>query len=459
MGRDIGSETGACPIPPLSRRKNRFPENLGTVIMTVSFSAIILSNLVVIAVPPLVLPPAFSIPQAPPGTNLLLARADLNGNLQWSRSFGGLDRDIGYTAIECYQGGFAVAGSTQSYGLGSSSMWLLRTNSTGHPIWNQTYGGTDWDECYDLVECRDGGFAIIGDTLSFGQGHKDVILVRTDVLGKEVWMKTFGGVDDDVGLCIIRCGTTGFTISGTTSSFGAGSSDMWLIRVDASGTLMWNKTFGEDYADESNSATLCSDGGFLLMGSKQFGSGSQHLWLVRTDSNGNELWNTVFAGSGSQAWSAVECNDGGFAVIGTDEDYGDLEDIIFIRVDSNGTLLWTREFGGSAVTDSYAGYSVIACDDGGFIIGGKFGFRDSGNDVWIARTDSEGEIMWSANYQGFHTGSGFFLGECSDNGIIITAGIETQESPAMFNQVAVSEVNCAIRKSRKSFVITREYVT
>ncbi|MHA2431955.1 MAG: hypothetical protein ACXADO_01845 [Candidatus Thorarchaeota archaeon] len=461
----IAAETGACPIPPFPLKRKREPWRSGTIIMSVGFSAMILSNLFLVTVPPLVIPLAFPIPPPPPGTNVFLARTGMNGNLHWSHSFGGLDRDVGYTVIECYEGGFAVAGSTHSYGHGSSSMWLLRTNSTGHPIWNQTYGGTDWDECYDLVECLDGGFAITGETLSFGEGGKDVILVRTDILGEEMLMNTFGGPEDDRGSSIVRCGDSGFVISATTSSFGAGSSDMWLIRTDASGEVMWDKTFGEEFADEANSVTLCNDGGFLLVGTTTIAL-TTYLCLIRTDSYGNEIWKEAYGTAGTQGWSAVECADGGFAVIGTDDEpfqLTDLEDIIFYRVDSSGVPIWSQEYGGGEVVDSYAGYSVLACNDDGFIIAGKFGFHGSQNDIWIARTDAEGEIIWSANYQGFHTGFGFCLGECSDGGIIITAGVETPAEPVVVGQVASSSVNSGlnvvVRKPLKPVISAREYET
>ncbi|MFW9845726.1 MAG: hypothetical protein ACFFD6_03175, partial [Candidatus Thorarchaeota archaeon] len=301
MGRGskggIGTDTGACPIPPLPSRRDRYPWSLRTATISVGFSVVILSNLLLITVPPLVIPLALPIPQAPPGTNLFLAKTDTNGNLEWSHSFGGPERDVGHTVIECYEGGFAVAGSTHAYGEGSSDMWLLRTNSTGHPIWNQSYGGSGWDECFDLVECDDGGFAITGETHSFGNGGTDVILVKTNILGDEVWKTTFGGPEDEWGSSIAMCSDGGYAISATTHSFGAGSSDMWLIRIDRHGQLIWNRTYGGGYEDAANSVILCRNGGFLLVGKTQAtDSDPGTLILVRLDLNGNQIWNTSYIG-------------------------------------------------------------------------------------------------------------------------------------------------------------------
>jgi hypothetical protein len=136
----IGTDTGASPIPRLPNRRDRYPRSLRTFSMSVGFSVAILSNLFLITVPPLVIPMAMPTPHAPPGTNLFLATTDMIGNVEWSHSFGGLDRNVGYTVIECYEGGFVVADSNHSFGVGNRNMWLLHTNGTGHPIWNQSYG-------------------------------------------------------------------------------------------------------------------------------------------------------------------------------------------------------------------------------------------------------------------------------------------------------------------------------
>ncbi len=427
----IGADTDACPIPPLPSRRDRYPWSLRTVTMSVGFSVVILSNLFLITVPPLIIPLALPIPHAPPGTNLFLAKTDTIGNLEWSHSFGGFDRDLGHTVIECYEGGFAVAGSTHSYGEGSSDLWLLRTNGTGNPIWNQSYGGPGWDECFDLVECHDGGFAITGETLSFGNGGTEVILVKTDILGNEMWMSAFGGPEDDRGSSIVRCGDGGYAIGATTHSFGVGSSDMWLIRTDRYGQIIWNKTFSGQYEDVANSVVLCRDKGYLLVGKTQmteYDPGT--LLLVRLDLNGNQVWNKTYRTIESyygEGWSAVECTDGGFGVVGRMHSSleSDLDDIWFVRLDSNGQVQWSRKHGGTGLSISLGGYSVRECDDMGFVIAGKFGYQSNPNEIWLCRTDSAGDVLWSSNYQGIHSGSGFLLGDCNDGGFVITGAVET----------------------------------
>ncbi|MHA2210163.1 MAG: hypothetical protein ACXABV_13445 [Candidatus Thorarchaeota archaeon] len=441
----IGTDKGACPIPPLPSRKNRYPWSLRTFSMSVGFSVVILSNLFLISFPVIVLPLALPIPQAPPGANVYLARTDASGNVQWNHAYGGLDVDVGYSVIETFDGGFVVAGSTNSYGSGNTSMWLIRTNSTGHPIWDNSYGGTKRDECYDLAECDDGGFIIAGETFSYGVGENDVILVRTDIFGNVTWLKTFGGAGEDRATSIVKCGAREYVISATTNSFGAGSYDMWLIRIDSLGELIWEKTFGGPLVDEANSVTLCEDGGFLLVGMTQrpiADPGS--VWIVRTDSGGNHIWNRTYFTAGLEyGWSAVECPDGGFAVVGT-IDYpreSDLPDILFMRFDADGLLQGSpKKLGGSGIADSLCGNSIVSCSDGGFAIAGKYGSQSSQNDIWLCRMDVDGNDIWSTNYQGAHTGAGFLLGDCHDGGFVITGTVETPVEPTVIGLATLSDV-------------------
>ncbi len=410
MGRgsngSIGTDTGACPIPPLPDRRDRYPWSLRTVTMSVGFSVVILSNLLLITVPPLIIPLALPITQAPPGTNLFLAKTDIIGNLEWSHSFGGLDRDVGYTVTECYEGGFAIA----------------------------------------------------GETLSFGNGGTDVILVKTDILGKEMWMNTFGGPEDDRGSSIVRCGDGGYAISATTHSFGVGSSDMWLIRTDRYGQLMWSQTYGGRYSDAANSVMLCRDGGFLLVGKTQmteYDPGT--LFLVRLDSNGNQIWNESYVGSSyyGEGWSAVECSDGGFGVIGSmhTSRHSDLDDIWFLRFDSDGRIQWTHKHGGQGISIALGGYSVIECDDMGFTLAGKFGDQSSQTDIWLCRTDASGVVLWGLNYQGIHSGSGFLLGDCSDGGYVITGAVETPAASVIVELASNSIFNNGLIDSRRTWAL------
>jgi hypothetical protein len=153
--------------------------------------------------------------------------------------------------------------------------------------WNQHYGGTEWDYAYAMVQTNDGGYALAGETNSFGSGGFDFWLVKTDALGTMAWNRTFGGVNDDSAYAIVQTADGGYALAGTTASFGAGRNDFWLVKTDPDGNMEWNKTYG-GVGDESVYAMVQTLGaGYALAGSTtSFGAGNFDIWLVGTNSHG-----------------------------------------------------------------------------------------------------------------------------------------------------------------------------
>jgi predicted secreted protein len=141
--------------------------------------------------------------------------------------------------IQTSDGGYALAGSTQSFGAGSWDFWLVKTDAAGNAQWNRTYGGTSDDEAYALVQTVDGGYALAGYTGSIGAGYYDFWLVKTDASGNEQWNKTYGGTGDDDASALVQTGDGGYALAGRTESFGAGNYDFWLVKTDVESGLAW----------------------------------------------------------------------------------------------------------------------------------------------------------------------------------------------------------------------------
>lgn len=273
----------------------------------------------------------------PGGVDFWLVKTDSNGNVQWNQRYGGAGEDWGWSVIQTCDEGYAMVGTTQSFGPGDFDFWLVKTNSTGYMNWTQTYGGTSDDGARSVVQTSCGGYAIIGSTESSGAGDQDFWLVKTNSTGYMVWNKTYGGAYGDVGRSVVETVDGGYALAGSTFSFGAGSWDSWLVKTDSTGNMLWNKTYGRLHGDYTESMVLTSDEGFALAGcTGSYGAIDFDCWLVKVDSLGNEQWNRTYGGAGrDRVFSVVVTADAGYAVAGYTDSFGSgLADFWLIKFES-----------------------------------------------------------------------------------------------------------------------------
>jgi len=249
-----------------------------------------------------------------------LIKTDEAGNMEWNRTYGGTKSDYAFSLVETWDAGYTIAGYTRSYGAGRDDFWMIKVDSSGNAVWNQTYGGMDDDGAIFLVHTSDGGYALAGMTESFGHGsdRDDFWLVKTDSFGNIEWSQTYGGTTNEYGFCLVETSDCGYAMAGATYSFGAGDFDSWLIKTDGAGNMQWNQTYGGTDDDGTTSLIQTADGGYVLAGStKSFGSGEDDFWLIKTDEAGNMEWDRTYGGTGYDiASSLIETSDGGYAIAG-----------------------------------------------------------------------------------------------------------------------------------------------
>jgi len=272
-------------------------------------------------------------------SDVYLIKIDKNGNKIWQKTFGGSDFDYADAITPTKDGGFIVAGYTESIDNGESDVYLIKIDKNGNEIWQKTFGGSDFDYADTITPTKDGGFIVAGYTESSGNGEGDVYLIKIDKNGNKIWQKTFGGSDFDVANAITPTKDGGFIVAGDTKSFGNGEKDVYLIKIDKNGNKIWQKTFGGSDFDEANAITPTKDGGFIVAGdTKSFGNGGYDVYLIKIDKNGNKIWQKTFGGSYfDKAYAITPTKDGGFIVAGDTKSFGNGGyDVYLIKIDKNG---------------------------------------------------------------------------------------------------------------------------
>ncbi len=342
----------------------------------------------------------------------------------WNKTFGGDSTERGWSVQQTSDGGYILVGDTRSYGAGGSDFWLVKTDSNGNKEWDKTFGGTGLEWACSVQQTSDGGYVLAGRTDSYGAGGGDFWLVKTDSNGNKVWDKTFGGTNSDSAHSVQQTSDGGYILAGDTGSYGAGNGDFWLVKTDSNGNKEWDKTFGGNSIDWAYSVQQTSDCGYILAGhTYSYGAGDEDFWLIKTDSEGNKEWDKTFGGTnGDRARSVQQTSDDGYILAGDTESYGvGSWDFWLVKTDSEGNKVWDKTFGGTATDWAY---SVQQTSDSGYILAGATMSYGAGNfDFWLVKTDSNGNKEWDKTFGGTNDDRAESVRQTSDGGYILAGSM------------------------------------
>ena len=358
---------------------------------------------------------------------VLLIPANAQIETYWVKIYGGKGGDAGFSVQQTSDGGYVIAGDTSSFGAGGSDFYLVKTNAAGKQLWQKTYGGKGDEVGYSVQQTSDGGYVIAGWTTSFGPGGYDVYLVKTDASGTQLWQKTYGGTGDEEGCSVQQTSDGGYIIVGYTTPLGSGGSYIYLVKTDASGTQLWQKTYGGTSEEFGFSVQQTSDGGYIIVGSLSKIAGYSNLsdvgnsdvYILKTDASGNQIWQRTFGGAGSDAgFSIRQTSDGGYIIAGRTNSFGiGRNDVYLVKTDASGNQIWQRTYGGKG---DDVGYSVQQTSDGGYIVAGYTNsFGAGGYDVYLVKTDASGNQIWQRTFGGAGNDEGWSVQQTSDGGYIV----------------------------------------
>ena len=407
------------------------------------------------------------------GNYVLVPGVSLANNKVWNKTYGGSESEKVWNIQITNDGGYILAGHTfgssdgdvPNGNRGDWDIWILKVNSDGVIEWNKTYGGSGRDEAWDLQKTNDGGYIVAGSTNSsngdvtdVNNGDYDFWILKLSSDGTKQWDKTYGGSDYEGAYSIFPTSDGGYIINGETLSNTSGDvtdgtngqGDVWILKINSDGTKQWDKTYGGSEYDWGYFIQQTSDGGFVVSSRSSSSNGDvtngtngqEDFWILKLNSDGTKQWDKTYGGSEYEGVTLMQqTSDGGYIVIGsTYSSNGDVtdgnngsEDAWILKLNSDGTKQWDKTYGG----DKEEGInSIFQTSDGGYIIAGKTASSSDGDvtdvnkggyDSWILKLNSDGTKQWDKTYGGSEYDEATFAIQTFDSGYIIAGYTESSD--------------------------------
>ena len=323
-------------------------------------------------------------------------------------------REGPYT-LAAEKGGFEFEPASLAIDVGLDNINDAAFNSV--ITWDKKIGGSGWEKAYSVRQTNDCGYVVAGYSDSHDPGNLDGHIIKLNAYGTIEWEKHVGGGNTDVFYSASQTSDGGYIAAGYTYSYGAGVRDYWIVKFNSLGTLIWQKTYGGAAWDEARAIRPTADNGYIVAGyTESFGAGVSDFWALKLDVNGDAVWNKTYGGAlTDEAYSIQETPDGGYVLCGITEVAGTGDnDVSIIKINSTGDVQWAKQYN-KGINDE--ANDIQTTEDGGYVIAGYDG--ENPGQCWILKLNSSGDIEWDKRYGANYTDKAYSIQQTNDNGYIV----------------------------------------
>jgi hypothetical protein len=324
--------------------------------------------------------------------SLRTANVAHGATLEWEETYGGNGDDRAFFGL-AVSGGYLVVGSSTSNPNSTTKAWSIRLDGSGTELWNKTFSANMGTEFRYAISLED-GFLLVGNTF-LANGREAGYVVKIDSEGSLLWKVVLGDVDGINKLFSASNCSDGFILTGLTTGIGWKGSDLWLVKLDLIGNVIWEKTCGGDADQAGRSVTITEDGCIMVTGySDQLGDGNYDFLVVKTGMSGNIIWKRCFGGNESDKAYSICSTSNGTVIAGDTRSKGAGDsDAWVIKIDLDGNIVWEKTVGGTGFdTPSY----LTVWQDGFLVCGTTFSFGNGNRDFWSFSLSNSGKELWSA---------------------------------------------------------------
>ena len=349
-------------------------------------------------------------------------------NAQWARTYGGSEEDIPRTIVQASEGGYLVAGYTESFGNDNRDFWIIKFDSGGNIEWQRKYGQNFGDSFFSIQKTNDEGFVLVGGSAGTGwsAGGYDICILKLSLTGEKEWEINYRGSDSDYAYSIQQTNNGGYILTGCFSYRDILDSDICILKLTSTGGIEWCKTYKGSMTDRAHSIQQTSDEGYILVGyTESFGAGYTDIWILKLNFYGEIEWQKTYGGSHEEeAYSIQQTVDGGYIVAGFTSGFGaGVSDYWILKLNFDGSIEWQKTYGSSK--NERASYVRQTSDWGYIVAGNTESFGAGASDIWVLKLNIWGDIEWQKMYGGSQIEEASSIQQTDDGGYIVAGFTET----------------------------------